>query len=325
MDTTRELAPSAIELAPGSRLINEPQATRVQEAGGEEVNFRLFRELADLPVVARLTVEGEPASKARPRFTKTGRAYTPEKSRDAEKRIEAQFRMAAPHHKLDANTAYGVMGVFFCGTRQRRDVDNMMKLVLDGLNGVAWPDDSQVTEISGRKVLVGRGEARSEIVVYSVAKIQGFFADCLRCGKPFTTFASWVNAKSPKKYCSRECAYRYRVEQNMITCPVCGKEFTQASRPKSKYCSKECSGLIHRVTVICDGCGKPFSKQKCYVRARNFCTAKCRDDARREQRAVNARGICETCGGATSKKSYRQCQACKLSGSPPSGKPWGRQ
>lgn len=34
---------------------------------------------------------------------------------------------------------------------QRPDVDNLIKTVLDGLNGIAWNDDAQVVEVSGKK------------------------------------------------------------------------------------------------------------------------------------------------------------------------------
>ena len=34
---------------------------------------------------------------------------------------------------------------------QRPDVDNLIKTVLDGLNGIAWKDDAQVIEVTGRK------------------------------------------------------------------------------------------------------------------------------------------------------------------------------
>ena len=37
------------------------------------------------------------------------------------------------------------------------DVDNLLKTVLDGLNGVAWEDDSQVTELHGYKLHRRRG------------------------------------------------------------------------------------------------------------------------------------------------------------------------
>jgi Holliday junction resolvase RusA-like endonuclease len=42
----------------------------------------------------------------------------------------------------------------------------MLKLVLDGLNKVAWADDVQVTEVSARKALALPGQARTEVAVY---------------------------------------------------------------------------------------------------------------------------------------------------------------
>lgn len=35
--------------------------------------------------------------------------------------------------------------------RIRRDLDNVIKSILDGLNGIAWDDDSQVDEIYIRR------------------------------------------------------------------------------------------------------------------------------------------------------------------------------
>lgn len=40
---------------------------------------------------------------------------------------------------------------FFLPTKRRKDLDNLSKAVLDGLNGVVWEDDKQVIDIHLRK------------------------------------------------------------------------------------------------------------------------------------------------------------------------------
>ncbi|MCW2898779.1 MAG: RusA family crossover junction endodeoxyribonuclease, partial [Streptosporangiaceae bacterium] len=79
-----------------------------------------------------------------------------------------KFRATAPGHKPNSEHTYGVTALFVSGTRHRRDVDNMLKLILDGLNKVAWADDDQVVEVSGRKTYepLSRDHARTEVVVY---------------------------------------------------------------------------------------------------------------------------------------------------------------
>ncbi|MCW2899302.1 MAG: RusA family crossover junction endodeoxyribonuclease, partial [Streptosporangiaceae bacterium] len=84
-------------------------------------------------VVARFTVDGEPVSKARPRFATKGsknQTYTPQKTRDAEQVVAWKFRATAPGHKPNSEHTYGVTALFVSGTRHRRDVDNMLKLIL---------------------------------------------------------------------------------------------------------------------------------------------------------------------------------------------------
>jgi len=273
----------------------------------------------DLPVIARFTMDGEPASKARARFTNIGskkRVYTPEKTRMAEEKMARLFRSVAQDHILDENATYGVMAVFFCGTRQRRDVDNMMKLILDGLNGIAWPDDNQVIEISGRKSPVSPLDARTEVVIYRVGEVSRLTTECLQCGKEFTTFPSWSDEKRRRKFCTSECGYAYRVEQNMHTCTGCGKEFTLYQNPNKygKYCSPECSAATGRRTLNCDRCGKEFTRPKSLKRVNNYCSADCAAAVARERRAIRARGVCLSCGGSVTKKSYKQCMQCRKAG-----------
>jgi Holliday junction resolvase RusA-like endonuclease len=293
---------------------------RVSEAGDDGACFRLHRELHELPVVARFTIDGEPVSKARARFTKQAskvQAFTPEKTLQAEQIVGWKFRAAARGHSLDAEAAYGVMALFFCGTRQRRDVDNMLKLILDGLNKVAWPDDAQVAEVSARKMLTLPGSARTEVLIYQAGRIQHFTSACKQCGREFPISPSTAD----KKFCSQGCAAagKRRVPEDRI-CKGCGNTFTvDRAHARQVYCSAECS--VGRATVACTGCGTEFTKQRCHVRVKNYCSAKCRDEDARDRRTAAARGTCETCGGPTSKKTYRQCQACRVLALGISGEP----
>lgn len=117
-------------------------------------------------------VNEEPIPKARPRFNrKTGITYTPQKTTNTEKVIgEAALKAMEEQgfHKANGDmpvclyvTFYHTIpkgkrkwwnmaatyGLIPCVTRQRGDVDNKVKLVMDGLNGIAFDDDSQVCEI----------------------------------------------------------------------------------------------------------------------------------------------------------------------------------
>ena len=309
---------------PGLTIIPGPRPF-LSEVGDEAAAFVLRREVWDLPAIARFTIDGEPVSKARARFTQRGsktRAYTPDKTLHAEQIVGWKFRQAAPGHKLDRKATYGVIALFFCGSRQRRDVDNMLKLILDGLNQVAWPDDEQVTEVSARKTLTLPENARTEVAVYGIGEVQRFTEHCEYCGQEFAIYPCWQSAERRRRYCSQDCANAARRTgpRMRATCEGCGQVF--AANPNlRKYCSSECRNANGRMTVACTGCGVEFTKQKCHVRAKNYCTDKCRDAANRDHRQRLAKGTCETCGGATSKKSYRQCNACFRLGTNVTGKP----
>jgi Holliday junction resolvase RusA-like endonuclease len=57
---------------------------------------------------------------------------------------------------------------FYRGDKRHVDSDNLAKLVLDALNGVAWVDDSQITLLSVDKHL-DRGNPRTEIAVHTLS------------------------------------------------------------------------------------------------------------------------------------------------------------
>jgi Holliday junction resolvase RusA-like endonuclease len=269
-----------------------PELVSASDASDESACFMLRRELHELPVVARFTVEGEPVSKARARFTKQGyktQAYTPQKTLQAEQVIGWKFRAAARGHRLDPDAAYGVMGLFFCGTRQRRDVDNMLKLILDSLNGIAWPDDSQVTEVSAKKTLTLPENARTEVLVYRVGDVQRNIATCDKCGRDFATYPSWNNPKQRKRFCSQTCHLAWRDERKRTECAQCGKVFLRA-KPNipQKYCSRDCTDLAKRVELTCPHCEVRFTVTRHAGHRPRYCSPSCRDTAARERNKKNA-------------------------------------
>lgn len=211
----------------------------VDENPEEATVWKLHRELGDMDVVAQLLIPGEPASKARARFTKQGsqtHAYTPEKTKAAEAQTAWHFQRARPDWKVDAEGHYGLMAVFFCESRQRRDVDNMIKLLLDGLNKVVWQDDVQVLEVSARKV-VGFAPARTEAVLY---RTWGYTAPTRRCEGCGNEIRLYKSTQATAKYCSRACELDTRANRRAKRCPSCDTTF-DCGRSVQVYCSRACA------------------------------------------------------------------------------------
>ena len=108
------------------------------------------------------------AGKERPRFAH-GHAFTPKATRDRERAIAELYRAAAfaqgrPVPKADACVPVTLRMTLTSPLPKSKpkrvqrepytakpDIDNAIKLVMDGLNGVAWEDDAQVTSVSATK------------------------------------------------------------------------------------------------------------------------------------------------------------------------------
>ena len=112
-------------------------------------------------------VSGEPEGKGRPRITKTGRAYTPAKTRQYEERIKqaAWAEMTKQRLRPTERRVSMVIIAYFeipksytkaerlkceAGVRipTRVDLDNIAKAVLDGCNGIAYTDDRTVWHLT---------------------------------------------------------------------------------------------------------------------------------------------------------------------------------
>ena len=106
-------------------------------------------------------VWGKVRGKGRPRFARGGHAYTPKGTRDYERAIREAFENAPgrPPEPFSGPIAVCIMtyrqlpksapkSVIREPDMHKPDADNVAKIVLDALNGVAWLDDAQVTSLT---------------------------------------------------------------------------------------------------------------------------------------------------------------------------------
>ena len=108
----------------------------------------------------KFTVYGKPQGKARPRFTRQGRAYTPKNTVDYEKRIKQAYISTGGQLISDTAPIRVCITAEFKKAKSNRmpsptlkpDTDNIAKVVCDALNSVAYHDDKQITCLTVKKV-----------------------------------------------------------------------------------------------------------------------------------------------------------------------------
>ena len=115
-------------------------------------------------------VDGKPQGKQRPRFSRISKTvYTPTKTAKYEKQIAKAYTesggkciSADCYVSVSVSAFFPVPKSYSKKKRQdclehvlrpdkKPDMDNILKVVLDGLNTVAYEDDKQVVELIGRK------------------------------------------------------------------------------------------------------------------------------------------------------------------------------
>lgn len=217
-----------------------------------------------------LIVEGQPYSKARPRVTTRG-TYTPKVQKANEEALAWQIRLACEHRPFEAAVEVGL--IFYRSNRQRIDIDNLVKQVLDAANGVAWKDDAQVTSIVARKRFDGE-RPRTVISIrddhdtnFETPVEREREAQCRRCGIVFR-YVPYPSQPKPR-VCSRTCT-------QTVVCAngECGRKFTPNVKSQ-RYCTRECAARCKKRNRLiadrrraaarakdrCQRCGKELARR----------------------------------------------------------------
>ena len=101
-------------------------------------------------------------AKQRPRMSRRGRVFTPKTTHDFETAVAAgwnkrkRFKDKPVSVSVELGKDYFLVHVqeldVLSPTALKGDIDNYVKSILDGLNGIAWDDDIQVRELKAIKL-----------------------------------------------------------------------------------------------------------------------------------------------------------------------------
>lgn len=138
-----------------------------------------------------ITIPGEPKGKGRPRFKRIGKfvsTYTPEETASYENFVKVCFLSAHPQGsspllegEIEAEiTAY--FGIPKSTSKKKQqlmlegdinptkkpDMDNIAKIILDSLNGIAYHDDSQIVRLVVEKRYSNNPRVELKLISYEV-------------------------------------------------------------------------------------------------------------------------------------------------------------
>ena len=117
----------------------------------------------------KFSVPGAPKGKARPRVTRSGHAFTPKDTVLYENLVKTSFAAAYPDQRPIDSEITAVIYAYYpipASTSKKRkqlmasgdikpvtkpDTDNIAKAILDSLNGIAYSDDSRITDLTVMK------------------------------------------------------------------------------------------------------------------------------------------------------------------------------
>lgn len=122
----------------------------------------------DVDNSVQFTIPGEPKGKGRPRFARAGnyvRTYTPDETVNYENLIKLEYQRQCGNKYYDKDVPLSATVIAYysipssTSNKKRKmmqdgmlrpikkvDVDNLLKVIFDSLNGVAYKDDIQIVE-----------------------------------------------------------------------------------------------------------------------------------------------------------------------------------
>lgn len=142
--------------------------------------------------IRRFVVQGDPVGKARPRFTAArgyAKAYTPKNTEDYEKKVKSSYlRVFADAEPFKYEVTVDIKAYFHIppsySKKKKRmimegnmhpakkpDNDNILKIIQDALNGIAYTDDKIIVASREQKLYTRGPEG------YVVITISGYEAD----------------------------------------------------------------------------------------------------------------------------------------------------
>lgn len=122
-------------------------------------------------MTVKLHIPGEPQGKQRHRMTRSGHTYTPDKTKRYEELVKLTYRkrygdkiqwggkiplkmLVVAGYKIPESaskrTKYAMQKGEIYPTK-KPDVDNVLKVIADSLNGLCYHDDKQLVDVTVRK------------------------------------------------------------------------------------------------------------------------------------------------------------------------------
>lgn len=159
-----EYTPKAKKRAKKRNTIPKAGPVKVTKADGtveiQPVNHKAVRKTIKKGQnkAYKLKVDSKPVPKGRPRMTRYGRVFTPATTLQAEAIIAQAWNGPKYEGLVEVDCVFTPEGTTVIVTpvdgtqsKLRGDIDNYVKLLMDGLNGVAWLDDKQVIVVRAEK------------------------------------------------------------------------------------------------------------------------------------------------------------------------------